>query len=184
MFEFDKSSKGFSPKEEVSLSSDLEGKVTMKTVKLGPMRLKLSEASELTESSIRLSPMGEVSGASDFKGKEVMQVRQLTRVNAKTVGKAKPSIVNQEDSIRVKLKCGQESDITSCHQDVQISRTCHLEVATRALREWMGENVTGRSSKQVTIHQMHPMEVYCLDGDHLAHKNWPDLRSCWRSLSD
>ncbi|MBA0667559.1 hypothetical protein Goklo_000629, partial [Gossypium klotzschianum] len=60
-----------------------KGKVTMKTVKLRPMRLKLSEASELAESLIRLPSMGEVGGASDFKGKEVMQVGQLTRVNAK-----------------------------------------------------------------------------------------------------
>ncbi|MBA0727526.1 hypothetical protein Golax_000506 [Gossypium laxum] len=82
-FELGESSEGLSPKEEVSLSSDLEGKVTMKIVKLGPMRLKLSEVSELAESSIRLPSMGEVGGASDFKGKEVMQVGQLTRVNAK-----------------------------------------------------------------------------------------------------
>ncbi|MBA0633451.1 hypothetical protein Godav_005362 [Gossypium davidsonii] len=83
MSEVGKSSKGLSPKEDVSFSSDLEGKVKMKTVKLGPMRLKLSEVSELAESSIRLSPMGEVGGASNFKGKEVMQVGQLTRVNSK-----------------------------------------------------------------------------------------------------
>ncbi|MBA0631826.1 hypothetical protein Godav_000662 [Gossypium davidsonii] len=82
-FELGESSKGLSPKEEVNLSSELEGKVTMKTVKLRPMRLKLSEASELAESLIRLPSMGEVGGASDFKGKEVMQVGQLTRVNAK-----------------------------------------------------------------------------------------------------
>ncbi|MBA0867919.1 hypothetical protein Goshw_005994 [Gossypium schwendimanii] len=31
---------------------------------------------------------------------------------------------------------------------------------------------------------MHPMEVYCLDGDHLAHENWPDSKSYWRSLLD
>ncbi|MBA0857235.1 hypothetical protein Goshw_009263 [Gossypium schwendimanii] len=24
---------------------------------------------------------------------------------------------------------------------------------------------------------MHPMEIYCSDGDHLAHKNWPDSKS-------
>ncbi|MFQ6664449.1 hypothetical protein Gotur_031558 [Gossypium turneri] len=46
----------------------------MKIVKLGPIRLKLSEASELAESSTRLPPMRKVGGASDFKGKEVMQV--------------------------------------------------------------------------------------------------------------
>ncbi|MFQ6640799.1 hypothetical protein Gotur_014946, partial [Gossypium turneri] len=105
----------------------------MKTVKLGPMRLKLSEASELADSSTRLPPMGEMGVASDFKEKEVMHVGQLTRVNAKvhskhfdsvlhsnllpwqehrgpfevleqrsreTVGKAKPSVVNQEDFVR------------------------------------------------------------------------------------
>ncbi|MBA0670470.1 hypothetical protein Goklo_024952, partial [Gossypium klotzschianum] len=60
-----------------------KGKVAMKTMKLGPMRLKLSEASELAESSTRLPLMGEVGGASDFKGKEVMRVGQWTRVNAK-----------------------------------------------------------------------------------------------------
>ncbi|MBA0607096.1 hypothetical protein Godav_019455, partial [Gossypium davidsonii] len=48
----------------------------MKTMKLGPMRLNLSEASELTESSTMLSPMGEVGDVSDFKGKKVMQVGQ------------------------------------------------------------------------------------------------------------
>ncbi|MFQ6622238.1 hypothetical protein Gotur_001992 [Gossypium turneri] len=111
----------------------------MKTVKLGPVRLKLSEASELAKSSTRLPPMGEVGGASDFKEKEVMHVGQLTRVNAKvhsehcdsvlhfnlltwqerrgpfevleqrgreTVGKAKRSVVNQENSVRAMLECG------------------------------------------------------------------------------
>ncbi|MFQ6636553.1 hypothetical protein Gotur_013087 [Gossypium turneri] len=130
--ELGESSEGLPPKVEVSLSSDLEEKVAMKTVKLGPMRLKLSEVSDSAESSTRLPPMGEVGGASDFKGKEVMHVGQLTRVNAKvhsehydsvlhsnlltwqerrspfevleqrgreTMGKAKPSVVNQEDSV-------------------------------------------------------------------------------------
>ncbi|MFQ6651994.1 hypothetical protein Gotur_024079, partial [Gossypium turneri] len=213
--ELGESSEGLPPKEEVSLSSDLEGKVTMKTVKLGPIRLELSEASELAESSTRLPPMREVGGASNFEEEEVMHEGQLTRVNAEvhsehfnsvlhsnlltwrerrgpfevleqrgreTVGKAKPSVMNQEDSVRVKLECGQESDIASCHRDVQKSRTvrvkkrrkpkqksrrkgkakasrrdqgessqCHSEVATRTLREWVGENVTGRGSKPVTI---------------------------------
>ncbi|MFQ6662213.1 hypothetical protein Gotur_030098 [Gossypium turneri] len=96
------------------------------------MRLKLSEALELAESSTKLPPMGEVGGASDFKGKAVMQVGKLTRVNVKvhsehfdsvlhsnlltwqerrgpfevleqigqeTVGKAKPSVMNQKDFI-------------------------------------------------------------------------------------
>ncbi|MBA0750616.1 hypothetical protein Gogos_002022 [Gossypium gossypioides] len=31
---------------------------------------------------------------------------------------------------------------------------------------------------------MCPMEVYRLDGEHLAHKNLLDLKNCWRSLSD
>ncbi|KAK8263617.1 hypothetical protein V6Z12_D12G053800 [Gossypium hirsutum] len=80
--ELGESSKGLPPKEEVSLSSNLVEKVAMKTVKLGPMRLKLSEVSELAESSTRLPPMGKVGGASDFKGKKAMHVGQLTRVNA------------------------------------------------------------------------------------------------------
>ncbi|MBA0608984.1 hypothetical protein Godav_021127, partial [Gossypium davidsonii] len=81
--ELGESSEGLPPKKEVSLSSDLEGKITMKTINLRPMRLNLSEASELAESSTRLPHMGEVGGASNFKGKEVMQVGQLTRVNEK-----------------------------------------------------------------------------------------------------
>ncbi|MFQ6653935.1 hypothetical protein Gotur_025105 [Gossypium turneri] len=84
MPELGDSSEGFSPKEEVNLSSDLAERVAIKIVKLGPMRLKLSEASELAESSTRLPPIGEVGGASDFKEKEVMHVGQLTRVNAKS----------------------------------------------------------------------------------------------------
>ncbi|MBA0683809.1 hypothetical protein Goari_025438 [Gossypium aridum] len=65
-FKLGESSKGLPPKEDVSLSSDLEGKVVIKIVKLGPMRLKLSKASELAESSTRLLPMGEVCGPSGF----------------------------------------------------------------------------------------------------------------------
>ncbi|MFQ6626184.1 hypothetical protein Gotur_006089, partial [Gossypium turneri] len=128
-----KKKRGLPPKEEMSLSSDLEGKVAMKTVKLGPMRLEMSEASELAKSSTRLPPMGEVGGASNFEEKEVMHEGQLTRVNAEvhsehfnsvlhsnlltwrerrgpfevleqrgreTVGKAKPSVMNQEDYVR------------------------------------------------------------------------------------
>ncbi|MFQ6628894.1 hypothetical protein Gotur_007136 [Gossypium turneri] len=65
-----KKKRGLPPKEEVSLSSNLEGKVAMKIAKLGPMRLKLSEALELAESSTRLPPMRKVGGASDFKEKK------------------------------------------------------------------------------------------------------------------
>ncbi|MFQ6671387.1 hypothetical protein Gotur_035954 [Gossypium turneri] len=72
MSELGELSEGLPPKEEVGLSSDLEEKVVMKIVKLGPMRLNLSEASKLTESLTRLPSMGEVGGASDFKGKEVI----------------------------------------------------------------------------------------------------------------
>ncbi|KAH1081355.1 hypothetical protein J1N35_021116 [Gossypium stocksii] len=82
MSEQDESSEGLPPKEEVSLSSNLEEEVVMKTVKLGPMRLKSSKASELAESSTRLPPMGKVGDASDFKKKEAMHEGQLTRVNA------------------------------------------------------------------------------------------------------
>ncbi|MBA0727546.1 hypothetical protein Golax_000525 [Gossypium laxum] len=60
---------GLPPKEEVSLSSNLEEKVVMKTVKLGPMRIELSETSELAESLTRLPPMRDVGGASNFKEK-------------------------------------------------------------------------------------------------------------------
>ncbi|KAK5811618.1 hypothetical protein PVK06_026969 [Gossypium arboreum] len=185
--EHGESSEGLPPKNEVSLSSDLEKEVAMKAVKLGPMRLESSEASELAESSTRLPPMREVGGASDFKEKEEMHVGQgpfevLEQGGRETVGKAKPSLMNHEDSVRVKLECGQESDITPCRRDVQTSRTaqvkkrrklrqksrrkgkakatsgiqdessqCHSGVATRMLQEWVGENVTGQSSKPVTI---------------------------------
>ncbi|MBA0880106.1 hypothetical protein Goshw_012270 [Gossypium schwendimanii] len=123
---------GIPPKEEVSLSSNLEEKVAMKTLKLGPMRFKLSEASKLAESSTRLPPIREVDGASDFKEKEVMHKGQgpfevLKQGGRETMGKAKPSVVNQEDSIPVKLECGQESDITSYRRDVQTSRTVRVK---------------------------------------------------------
>ena len=36
------------------------------------------------------------------------------------------------------------------------SSQCHPEVATRALREWVGENVTGQSAKPVTMPQEAP----------------------------
>ncbi|KAK5832982.1 hypothetical protein PVK06_016791 [Gossypium arboreum] len=106
----------------------------------------------------------------------------LEQGGRETVGKAKPSVVNHEDSVRGKLECGQGSDITPCRRDVQMSRTarvkkrwkprqksrrkgrakatsgiqselsqCHSGVATRTLREWVRENVTGQSSKPVTI---------------------------------
>ncbi|KAH1129903.1 hypothetical protein J1N35_001281 [Gossypium stocksii] len=184
--EHTESSEGLPPKEEVSLSSNLKEEVAMKTVKLGPIRLNSSEASELAESSTRLPLMGEVGNASDFKEKEVMHEGQLTRVNAKvhsehlesvlhsnlltwqerrgpfevieqkgreTIGKEKPSVVNQEDSVRGKLECGQGSNITPYHRDIRTSRIarCHLKVATRALREWVGENVKGQSATPVTI---------------------------------
>ncbi|KAK5839586.1 hypothetical protein PVK06_008391 [Gossypium arboreum] len=68
--ELGESSEGLLPKEEVNLSSNLREKVTMKTMKLGPMRLNSSEASELVKSSTRLPPMGELGGASDFKKKK------------------------------------------------------------------------------------------------------------------
>ncbi|KAK5824749.1 hypothetical protein PVK06_019533 [Gossypium arboreum] len=88
------SSEGLPPKGEVSLSSNLEEEIAIKTVKLGPMRLESSEASELAESSTRLPPMGEVGGASDFKEKEVMYVGQLTRVNAKVHSKHSDSALH------------------------------------------------------------------------------------------
>ncbi|MBA0613003.1 hypothetical protein Godav_013529 [Gossypium davidsonii] len=75
--ELGESSEGLPPKEDVSLSSNLEGKVAMKTTKLGPMRLKLTEALELAESSTRLPPMGIVGGASDFKEKESRRREKL-----------------------------------------------------------------------------------------------------------
>ncbi|MFQ6658941.1 hypothetical protein Gotur_028017 [Gossypium turneri] len=165
--ELGESSEGLPPKEDVSLSSDLEEKVTMKTVMLGPMRLKLSEASELAELSTRLPPMGEVGGVSDFKEKEVMHEGQgpfevLEQRSRETVGKAKPSVVNQEDSGRVKKvqvkkrrkpkqKSRRKGKAKASRRDRGESSQCHSEVATRTLREWMGENVTGCSSKPVTI---------------------------------
>ncbi|KAK5818380.1 hypothetical protein PVK06_023316 [Gossypium arboreum] len=76
--ELGESSEGFPPKEEVSLSSNLEEEVAMKTVKLGLMKFESSEASELAELSTRLPPMGELGGASDFKEIEVMHVGQFT----------------------------------------------------------------------------------------------------------
>ncbi|KAK5802076.1 hypothetical protein PVK06_029658 [Gossypium arboreum] len=72
--ELDESSKRLPPKEEVSLSLNLGENVTIKIVKLGPMRLNSIEALELAELSTRLPLMGEVSGVSNFKEKEAMHV--------------------------------------------------------------------------------------------------------------
>ncbi|KAG8474384.1 hypothetical protein CXB51_034110 [Gossypium anomalum] len=128
MSEHGESSEGLPPKEEVSLSSNLEEEVAMKTVKLGPMRLKSSEASELAESSTRLPPMREVGGASGFKENEAMgPFEVLEQGGRETVGKVKPSVVNHEDSVRGELECGQGSDITPCRQDVQTSRTARVK---------------------------------------------------------
>ncbi|KAK5782602.1 hypothetical protein PVK06_037107 [Gossypium arboreum] len=114
------------------------------------MRLESSEASELAESSTRLPPMGEVGGAMDFKEKEVMHVHSkhsnsvlhtnlctwrerrgpfkvLEQGGRETVGKAKPSVVNHEDSVQGKLECGQGSDITPCRREVQTSRTARVK---------------------------------------------------------
>ncbi|KAK5841938.1 hypothetical protein PVK06_004264 [Gossypium arboreum] len=128
--EHSESSEGLPPKEVVSLSSNLKEEVAMKTVKMGPMRLESSEASELAKSSTRLSPMGEVSGASDFKEKEVMHVGQLTRVNVKMYKRVGRLELRSYGS-RGKSPEGREE--------------------TRTLREWVGENVKGQSSKPVTI---------------------------------
>ncbi|MBA0861157.1 hypothetical protein Goshw_025098 [Gossypium schwendimanii] len=55
----------------------LMGKVAMKIVKLGPMKLNLSKATELAESSVRLSPIEEVSCASDSEEKVAMQTLKV-----------------------------------------------------------------------------------------------------------
>ncbi|MBA0746022.1 hypothetical protein Gogos_008572 [Gossypium gossypioides] len=81
----------------------------MKTVKLGPMRLNSSEASELAELSTRLSPMGEVDDALNLKEKEVMQVGQLTRVNAtsRTVRVNKRRKPRQKSRMKGKAKASR-----------------------------------------------------------------------------
>ncbi|KAH1032323.1 hypothetical protein J1N35_044497 [Gossypium stocksii] len=125
-----KLSEGLPPKEDLSLSLNLEEEVAMKTVKLGPMRLKLSGVSELAESSTRLPPMGEVG-----------PFEVLEQGSRETVGKTKPSVVNQEDSDLGKLECGQGSDITLCHWDVQMSRT------TRVKKRWKPRQKLRRKGK-------------------------------------
>ncbi|KAH1063820.1 hypothetical protein J1N35_028807 [Gossypium stocksii] len=129
-FEHGESLEGLPSKEEVSLSSNLEQEVVMKIVKLGPMRLKSRGASELVESLTRLPPMGDVGDASDFKEKEQKRrgpFKVLEQGGQETVGKPKPSVVNQEDSVRGKLKCGQGSDITPCRRDVRTSRMARVK---------------------------------------------------------
>ncbi|KAH1038365.1 hypothetical protein J1N35_040108 [Gossypium stocksii] len=61
----------------VRLLSNLRENVTMKIVKLGPMRLNLSKATELAESSTKLSPMEEVSLTSDLEEEATMQTLKL-----------------------------------------------------------------------------------------------------------
>ncbi|MFQ6656869.1 hypothetical protein Gotur_026789 [Gossypium turneri] len=121
----------------------------MKTMKLPPMRLKLSEASELAELSTRLPPMGEVGGASEFKEKEVMREGQgpfevLEQRGRETGAKAKPRVVNHKDSVRVKMvrvkkrrksrqKSRMKGKAKASRRDRGESSQCHSEVATRTL---------------------------------------------------
>ncbi|MBA0669629.1 hypothetical protein Goklo_029555, partial [Gossypium klotzschianum] len=145
MYELGELSEGLPPKEEVSLSSDLEEKVAMKIVKLGPIRLELSEASELAESSTRLPPMREVGGASNFK-LECGQESDITscRRDVQTSGS-----VRVKKRRKPRQKSRRKGKAKASRRDRGESSQCHSEVATRALREWVGENVTGRSSKLV-----------------------------------
>ncbi|MFQ6658224.1 hypothetical protein Gotur_027582, partial [Gossypium turneri] len=86
----------------------------------------------------------------------------LEQRGRETVGKAKPRLVNHEDSILAKTvrvkkrrkprqKSRRKGKAKASRRDRGESSQCHSEVATRTLREWVGENVTGRSSKPVTI---------------------------------
>ncbi|KAK5775319.1 hypothetical protein PVK06_043194 [Gossypium arboreum] len=107
--------------------------------------------------------MGEVGGVSDFKEKEVMHVGQLTRVNAKLecgqgsditpchrdVKTSKTARVKKRRKPRQKSQRKGRAKTMSGIQGE--SSQCHSRVATRTLREWVGENVTGQSSKPVTI---------------------------------
>ncbi|KAH1031636.1 hypothetical protein J1N35_043810 [Gossypium stocksii] len=109
------------------------------------MRLNSSGVSELVKLSIKLPPMGEVGGASDFKGKEVMRVGQLTRVNATS----RTVQVNKQHKPRQKSQRKGKAKVLI--RDRGESSQCHSKVVMRVLREWVGENIMGRSSKPVTI---------------------------------
>ncbi|MFQ6662553.1 hypothetical protein Gotur_030361 [Gossypium turneri] len=136
--------------EPKKLSSS-KGKVEVNRAKMskkneaGTNETQFEYSDELAESSARLSPMEEQERNGPFE--------VLKQGGRETVGNLKPSIVNQEDSVRNKLEYGQERNITSYRRDVQTSGMVRVKKrrATRALREWVGENVTGRSSKPVTI---------------------------------
>ncbi|KAK5825476.1 hypothetical protein PVK06_020313 [Gossypium arboreum] len=128
--EVDELSARLSLMEEVSLASNSEKEFVMQTLKLGSMRLISIDKPE------GLSPMREVECASNF-GKVVIVLRSnlltwqerkgpfevLEQGGRETVDKAKPSIVNQEDFVRGKLECRQES----CHPNVQTSGTVRFK---------------------------------------------------------
>ncbi|KAK5842985.1 hypothetical protein PVK06_005409 [Gossypium arboreum] len=84
-----KSSEGLPHEEEVSLSSNLGEKVTIKIVKLRTMRLNSSKTMELGESSVRLSPMEEVNLASDLEGKTAIQTVKLRSMRLISVDTSK-----------------------------------------------------------------------------------------------
>ncbi|KAH1129866.1 hypothetical protein J1N35_001244 [Gossypium stocksii] len=127
MFELGKSSEGLPPKEELNLSSNLEEEVVMKIVKLRPMRLKSSEASELAESSTRLPPMGEVGDVSNFKGKEVTHWGQLTRLN----GTSRMTRVKKRQKPRRKSQ--RKGKAKASRRDRGKSSQCHSKVTMRML---------------------------------------------------
>ncbi|KAK5835089.1 hypothetical protein PVK06_010774 [Gossypium arboreum] len=122
--EFVESSKGLPHEENMSLSSNLGEKVMMKIVKLRPIRLNLSKTTELAESSVRLSLMEEVSLTLDLEEKVAMQTLKLGSIR----------LISVDTS-----------------EELPPLGECHSKGTTRALQEWVGENVTGRSSKPMTI---------------------------------
>ncbi|KAH1123193.1 hypothetical protein J1N35_006353 [Gossypium stocksii] len=90
------------------------------------------------------STYGRGDGVSDFKGKEVIHVGQLTRVNAMSM------MVRVKRRCKQRQKCRRKGKAKASRRDQGKSSQCS-KVATRALREWVVENVTDRSSKPVTI---------------------------------
>ncbi|KAH1097196.1 hypothetical protein J1N35_014117 [Gossypium stocksii] len=142
------SSKGLPPKEEMSLASDFEKEVAMRTLKLGPIKLNSRKATELVESLERLPPNEEVSCASNLE-EVVMQTLKL--------GSMSLISIDSSEEVPPKGKVGCASEFAKMvMQTKQLTRVnaaskFNSKGTTRALREWVRENVIDRNSKLVII---------------------------------
>ncbi|KAH1096345.1 hypothetical protein J1N35_013266 [Gossypium stocksii] len=148
------------------------------------------------ESTVKTSPLGKVDCVSDFVKEEVIR-EQSRRVNAasKNWGKTERRLLANAMYQRVQTvqvrsdgsrgKSPERREKLRRQIEIEANQVSVIQESQRG----RCENGWGRMSR-VRVRsprpwpKMRPMEVDQFDGDHLAHENWPDSKSCWRSLSD